>query len=152
MKISPHLVLEGSEVTQSCLTFCDPMDYSPPDSSVYGVFQARILEWVAISFPRQSSRPRDRTWVSSTPGSLLALWATREDQACSLLGCAGSSLCMHTRICGMWDLVPWPGIDPGPLPAAWNLSHWTTREAPKVKPSRCGSGGVRSHTIKMTGA
>ena len=44
-----------SEVTQSCLTLCDPMDYSPPGSSVYGIFQARVLEWIAISFSRGPS-------------------------------------------------------------------------------------------------
>ena len=43
---------------------CDPMDCSLPDSSVHGILQARILEWVAISFSRGSSRPRDRIWVS----------------------------------------------------------------------------------------
>ena len=42
-------------VPQSCLTFCDPLKCSPPDSSVHGVFQARILEWVAIFFSRGSS-------------------------------------------------------------------------------------------------
>ena len=42
-------------VTQSCLTLCDPMDYSPLGSSVHGILQARILEWVAISFSRGSS-------------------------------------------------------------------------------------------------
>ena len=49
---------------QSCLTLCDPMDCSPPDSSVHGIFQARIPEWVAISSFRASSCPRDRTHVS----------------------------------------------------------------------------------------
>ena len=44
---------------QSCPTLCDPMDCSPPGSSVYGILQARILEWVAISFSRGFSRPRD---------------------------------------------------------------------------------------------
>ena len=53
-------------VTQSCPTLCDPMDCSPPGSSVHGTFQARILEWVAISFSRGSSRPKDQTWVSCT--------------------------------------------------------------------------------------
>ena len=53
-----------SEVTQSCLTLCDPMDYSLPGSSVHGVLQVRILEGVAISFPRESSLPSDQTWVS----------------------------------------------------------------------------------------
>ena len=47
-----------------CLTLCDPMDCSPPGSSVHGNFQARILEWVAISSSRGSSQPRDRTHIS----------------------------------------------------------------------------------------
>ena len=46
---------EESEVAQPCPTFCDPMDCSPPGSSVHGIFQARVLEWVAISFFRGSS-------------------------------------------------------------------------------------------------
>ena len=53
-----------SEVAQSCLTLCDPVDCSPPGSSIHGILQARILEWVAISFSRGSSQPRDRTQVS----------------------------------------------------------------------------------------
>ena len=48
-----------SEVAQSCPTLCDPMDYSLPGSSVHGIFQARVLEWVAISFSRRASQPRD---------------------------------------------------------------------------------------------
>ena len=48
-----------SEVAQSCLTLCDPMDCSLPDFSIHGILQSRILEWVAISFSRRSSRPRD---------------------------------------------------------------------------------------------
>ena len=56
------------EVTQSCPTLCDPMDCSLPGSSLHGILQARVLEWVAISFSRGSSRPRDRTWVSCIPG------------------------------------------------------------------------------------
>ena len=55
---------QRSEVAQSCLTLCDPMDGSPPGSVVHGIFQARILEWAAISFSRGSSQPRDRTRVS----------------------------------------------------------------------------------------
>ena len=51
------------KVTQLCLTLCDPMDYSPPGSSVHGILQARILEWVSISFSRGSSLSRDRTQV-----------------------------------------------------------------------------------------
>ena len=46
-------------VAQSCLTLCDPMDCRPPGSSVHGILQARILEWVAVPFSRGSSQPRD---------------------------------------------------------------------------------------------
>ena len=53
-------------VAQLCLTLCDPMDCSPPDSSVCEILQARILEWVAIPFIRGSSQPRDRTQISCT--------------------------------------------------------------------------------------
>ena len=54
------------------------MDCSPPGSSVHGILQARILEWIAISFSRGSSRPRNRTWVSSIGGKLFVIWASRE--------------------------------------------------------------------------
>ena len=67
-------------VTQLCLTLCDPMDCSPPGSSVHGIHQARILDCVAMPFSRESSRPRDRTWVSCFAGRLFTIWATREFQ------------------------------------------------------------------------
>ena len=53
-----------SEFAQSCPTLCNPVDCSPPRFSVHEIFQARVLEWVAISFSRRSSWPRDRTQVS----------------------------------------------------------------------------------------
>ena len=49
------------KLLQSCPTLCDPMDCSPPGSSVHGIFQTRILEWVSMPFFRGSARPRDRT-------------------------------------------------------------------------------------------
>ena len=55
----------SSEVVQSCLTLCDPVDCSLLGSSVHGIFQARVLEWVAISFCRGSSQPRDWTHLSN---------------------------------------------------------------------------------------
>ena len=58
-----------SEGAQSCPTLCDPMDCSLPVSSVLGIFQARVLEWIAISFSRGSSQPRDQTWVSHIVGT-----------------------------------------------------------------------------------
>ena len=50
-------------VAKLCLTLGDPMNCSPPGSSVHGISQARILVWVAISFSRESSPPRDRTSI-----------------------------------------------------------------------------------------
>ena len=52
----------------SRVQLCSPMDCSPPGSSIHGILQARVLEWVAISFSRGSSWPRDWTWVSSIAG------------------------------------------------------------------------------------
>ena len=65
-------------VAQLCLTLCDPMGCSPPGSSVPGILQARILEWVAISFSRESSQPRGQTWVSCIAGRFFTNWAIRE--------------------------------------------------------------------------
>ena len=65
---------------QSCLTPCDPVDCSPPGSSVHGILQAR-MEWIAMSYSRGSSHPRDRTrtsWVSFTGTWILYYWATWE--------------------------------------------------------------------------
>ena len=57
---------------QLCLILCDPMDYSPPGSSVHGILQARTLEWVAIPFSRGSSWPMDWTLLHWQAGSLLS--------------------------------------------------------------------------------
>ena len=66
------------EEVQSCLTLCDPMDCSLPGSSVHGILPARVLEWVAISFSRGSSQPRDRTQVSHIVGRGFTVLGTRE--------------------------------------------------------------------------
>ena len=60
--ITSHICsgINSVSLTQSYMTFCDPMDYSPPGSSVHGILQARILEWVTISSSRASSHPRDQ--------------------------------------------------------------------------------------------
>ena len=55
-----HVCMQA-KLLQSCLTLCDPMDYSPPGSSVHGILQARVLEWVAMPSSRESSLPRDQT-------------------------------------------------------------------------------------------
>ena len=66
---------EWVKVSQLCLTLCDPMDYT-----VYGILQARILEWVVFSFSRGSSQPKDQTQVSRIEGRFFTSWATREAQ------------------------------------------------------------------------
>ena len=94
-------------VVQSCPTLWDPMDCSLPASSIHGISQARTLEWVAISFFRGSSRPRDQTWVSCIGKRILYPWATK-------------------------ILVPQPGMEPVALAVeAQSPNHWTTREFPQ---------------------
>ena len=63
---------------QSFPALCEPMDCRPPGSSVHGLLQARILEWVIISFSRGFSWPGDRTQVSCIPGRFFTVWATGE--------------------------------------------------------------------------
>ena len=65
-------------VAQLCLTLLRPHGHSPPGSAVQGILQARILEWVAISSSRGSSRPRDRTHISCIGRQILNHWATWE--------------------------------------------------------------------------
>ena len=86
--------------TQLCLILCDPLDCSPPGFSVHGVLQARILEWVAISFSRGSSRPRDQTPISCI--SYIGKWilyhcATWEAVCILLTGIKKSSLKSHAK-------------------------------------------------------
>ena len=75
----PTILGHKSEVAQLCLTLCNPMDYSLPGSSIHGIFQARVLEWVAISFsgdlPDSGIKPRPPTLQADTlpceaPGKL----------------------------------------------------------------------------------
>ena len=112
-------------VAQSCPTICDAMDSSPPGSSVHGIFQARILEWVAIPFSRASSQPRDQTWVSCIAGSFFTVWAMRE--ASSYFPFVFRNfyylfiwlyqvfvVAFELLSCGMQDLIPWSGIKTRP--------------------------------------
>ena len=63
-------------IAQSCPTLCDSVGCSLPGSSVYGILQARILEWVTIPFPRGSSQPGNQTQVLCIAGRFLTIWAT----------------------------------------------------------------------------
>ena len=73
------IILEWmNEVAQFCPTLCNPMDCSLSGSPVHGILQARILDWVGISFSRGSSQPSDPTQVSCITGRFFTVWATRE--------------------------------------------------------------------------
>ena len=99
---------------QSCPTLCNPMDYSPPGSSVHGILQAGVLEWVSIAFSRGSSQLRDWTWVSHIPGRCFNLWATREEclsrpeQFCAVTMKGGSCSLSRVWLCNSTDCGP-PG-------------------------------------------
>ena len=99
-----------SVCAQSCQTLCDPMDCSSPGSSVRGISQARILEWVAISFSRASSWPRDQSHVFRIFRRILYHWATREAPWKKGVCCVGR----YTPACSEPDMS-WAGCFP-PLP------------------------------------
>ena len=91
--LSTYLMMFWAE---SCPTLWNPMDCSPPCSSVHWILQARILEWVAISFSSESSQPRDQIQVSRITGGFFTIWVTREaptylSLAENVLGCVSCS-------------------------------------------------------------
>ena len=69
-------------IPQLCLTLCKPMDCSPSGSSICGILQARILEWVAMPSSRGFSQPWDQMQVSCIEGELFTIWATRKAHEC----------------------------------------------------------------------
>ena len=85
------------EVSQSCPTLCNSMDCSLPGSSVHRIFQARVLEWGAISFSRGSSQPRDRTQVSCTAGRCFTIWAFLKNH-CSCTNLDSHQQCMKVLL------------------------------------------------------
>ena len=85
------------------------MDCSPPGSLVHGIFQAWILEWVAIPFSRGSSWPRDRTQVSCIVSRCFTVWATREGPSLVITAAAAKSLHLCPTLCNPTD-----GSPPGP--------------------------------------
>ena len=115
----PHLQTTGwmhaCSVAQSCLTLCDSMDYGLPGPSVHGIFQARILEWVAISSSRASFSPRDWTHISCISRRILYNWATWEANRVTWLKPARASPELCTW--GFWKrgITKLVGCQPGVL-------------------------------------
>ena len=106
------------KVAQSCLTLCDPMDHK---YRVHGILQARILEWVAFPFSRQSSQSRNQTQVSHIAGGFLTSWTTREAQ----------EYWSGQPILSSADL-PDPGIEPGLLHCRWILYRLSYQGSPYI--------------------
>ena len=92
-------------VAQSCPTLCNPMNCSQTDSLVQGIFQARTLEWVAISYSKGSSWPRDQTWVS-------------------FVSCIGRQILCH---CATWESHGWTE-EPGGL-QSMGSTNWLSMHA-----------------------
>ena len=129
----------------------DPIDCSPPGSSVHGILKARILEWVAMPSSKGSSQPRGRTQVSCVAGGFFTIWATRE---------------AHEYWSG-WPIpspgdLPDPGIEPGSpalqvdsLPAATRkslsiLSAKLLQSSPTLyDPMDCSPPGSSVHGISQ---
>ena len=108
-------VLVKVSVVQSCLTLCGPMVCSLPDSSVHGILQARILEWVAIPFSRGSSWPRDQTQVSCIADRFFARYLSHQRSSYILLTLVISTL---TK----WIVTSW----------VQNSAHWDDFYSPLI--------------------
>ena len=128
-----HCLLQ--KVAQSYPILCDSMDCSLPGSSVSGILQAKILEWVAIPFSKGSSKPRDRTQVSPTAGRFFIFWATRLFQTGAKIkdigGCSG-----HIRT----HKAPW---GPAWVQCLWQINYfkltifWDTADKGKTLKIKC---------------
>ena len=111
-------------VTQSCPTFCDPMDCSQPDSTVHGIFQARVLEWVAICSSRGSSWTRNGTCIS-------------------YVSCIGRQILYH---CASWEACPKSFSLPG-YRVQTPCSRWDISRGPSC--SRPPTGSAEAH-LRLT--
>ena len=102
----------GGGVAQSCPTLCNPMDHSPPGSSIHGLFQPRVLEWAAISFSRGSSQPQDQTRVSHIVDRHFTVWATREGSLVIMRCLDSTTDSMDMNLSQLWEIVKykeaWP--------------------------------------------
>ena len=109
------------------LTLCNPVDCSLPGSSVHGILQAVILEWVVISFSRGSSRPRDRTGVSCIGGRHFKLWATRDALNCK----RGGQIWLHIGSVSftLAFVFSWLCYKLKMLPIAWNTQDGKNLQA-----------------------
>ena len=140
-------------VIQPCLTLCGPTDCRWPSSSVHGIFQARILEWVAIPFSRGSFQPKDQTQVSCIGRWILYHWATREAHKESQRSPNAAPYFTHGKNLkgnktknwgltrpkteGQWDQTP----------RANETKHWGQWDQ-TLRPTRLNTEGQRDQTLR----
>ena len=156
------------KVTQLCPTLCDPTDCSPPGSSVHGILQARILEWVAISFSRGSSWPRGWTRISRIAGRLLyvgSIFKNHRDQICGYqTRCKGWGrrhwrkvvkrymfVCAQSLICNRLFVTPWTVVHQAPI--VWGFpwqEHWSGFLFPP--PGDLPNPGIEPESSALTGS
>ena len=121
------------------------MDSSLPGSSDYGILQARVLEWVAISFSRGSSWPRDQTQVSGIAGRHFPIWATREYFTCMKYTYTYTYTCICVCVYTVWVSTPYIYIYIYAHVCVLNcFSH-----APLCDPMDCGPPGSPVHGILL---
>ena len=94
IKYIARIEVSKVKVAQSHPTLCDSMDCSLSGSSVHGIFQARVLEWISISFSRGSFWPRNRTWVSCIASRRFTVWAMRSAN-CIAIGQVQRKVCFY---------------------------------------------------------
>ena len=87
------------EVAQSCPTLCDPVDCSPPGFSIHGILQARILEWVAISFSRGSSDPGIEPWSPTLEADALTSEPPGKSLGCHQHQAVHAFICVVNKAC-----------------------------------------------------
>ena len=149
---------KGESGSLSCVQlFWDPMEYSPPGCSVYGILQAKILEQVSITFSRESSQPRDRTQVSCIAGRFYTIWATRETPI-HCMCCAVLSHFSHVWLfVTLWTVPPKAPLSMGfsrqeycsglPCPPPGELPDPGIEPAAPVAPALQADSLPLSHTV-----
>ena len=128
-------------VAQPCPALCNPVDCSLSGSSVLGIFQARIPAWVAISFSRGSSQPRDRAQVSRTAGGFFTVRATREDETFQRSSIATSST--------LWPHTGCPSLLPDPSAHLAKVSRLSVRPGSRWGPEPISD---QSHLLSFGGS
>ena len=151
------------KVAQSCLTFCDSRDCSPPGSSVRRISQARVLEWAATFFSRESSQPRDRTHVSCIGRQILyhlchlgspwrLVWVSKwKSQSCvRLFATPWTVLSMEFSRPEYWSGKPFPSPgdlpSPGIKPRSPRLQENSLPAKPQEKPLKTHLGTTKTQT------